>query len=38
MVWRNTTQVGCGIGNNGRTDFLVCWYSPQGNYVGQVPY
>lgn len=38
MVWRNTTQVGCGIGNNGRTDFLVCWYSPQGNYIGQVPY
>ena len=38
MVWRTTTQVGCGIGNNGRTDFLVCWYSPQGNYVGQVPY
>jgi hypothetical protein len=38
MVWRNTTQVGCGIGNHGRTDFLVCWYSPQGNYIGQVPY
>jgi hypothetical protein len=38
MVWRNTTQVGCGMGNNGRTDFLVCWYSPQGNYIGQVPY
>jgi len=38
MVWRKTTQVGCGIGNNGKTDFLVCWYSPQGNYIGQVPY
>jgi hypothetical protein len=38
MVWRATTEVGCGIGNNGKTDFLVCWYSPQGNYIGQVPY
>jgi hypothetical protein len=38
MVWRRTKQVGCGIGNNGRNDFLVCWYSPQGNYIGQVPY
>jgi hypothetical protein len=38
MVWRDTTQVGCGVGNNGKTDFLVCWYSPQGNYIGRVPY
>jgi uncharacterized protein YkwD len=38
MVWRRTTQVGCGIGNNGKKDFLVCWYSPQGNFMGQVPY
>ncbi|HEX3945680.1 MAG TPA: CAP family protein [Rhizomicrobium sp.] len=38
MVWRRTTQVGCGIGNNGKNDFLVCWYSPQGNYIGQAPY
>jgi hypothetical protein len=38
MVWRRTKQVGCGIGNNGRSDFLVCWYSPRGNYIGQVPY
>ncbi|HEY1962044.1 MAG TPA: CAP domain-containing protein [Rhizomicrobium sp.] len=38
MVWRNTTEVGCGIANNGVTDYLVCWYNPQGNYIGQVPY
>lgn len=38
MVWRKTTQVGCGIGNNGKKDFLVCWYSPQGNFMGEVPY
>lgn len=38
MVWRDTTRVGCGIGDNGKTDFLVCWYNPQGNYIGQMPY
>ncbi len=38
MVWRGTKKVGCGLGNNGSTDFLVCWYSPRGNYIGQVPY
>jgi hypothetical protein len=38
MIWRTTTEVGCGADNNGRMDFLVCWYSPQGNYVGAVPY
>jgi len=38
MIWRATTEVGCGRGNNGKTDFLVCWYSPEGNYVGQLPY
>ncbi len=38
MIWRATTEVGCGTGNNGKMDFLVCWYSPQGNYVGEMPY
>jgi uncharacterized protein YkwD len=38
MVWRSTTEVGCGITDNGTTDFLVCWYNPQGNYIGQMPY
>ena len=38
MIWRATTEVGCGIGNNGRSDFLVCWYNPKGNWVGQAPY
>src|ERR1041385_2857615 len=32
MIWRKTTQVGCGVGH-GKSDFLVCWYSPQGNYM-----
>lgn len=38
MIWRETTQVGCGMGNNGKMDFLVCWYNPQGNYMGKAPY
>jgi hypothetical protein len=38
MVWRTTTHVGCGTANNGGTVFLVCWYSPQGNFIGQVAY
>lgn len=37
MVWSNTTDVGCAVGNCGmwRT---VCWYGPAGNYIGEVPY
>ncbi|HEY1962045.1 MAG TPA: CAP family protein [Rhizomicrobium sp.] len=38
MVWRNTTEVGCGMADNGRTEFLVCWYNPQGNFFDQNPF
>ncbi len=38
MVWRATTEVGCGAAANGTSEFLVCWYSPQGNFIGQRPY
>ena len=38
MIWRSTTSVGCALASNGRTDFLVCRYSPPGNVVGQKPY
>jgi hypothetical protein len=38
MIWRGTTEVGCGAANSGQSDFLVCWYSPQGNFIGQAPY
>lgn len=39
MVWRNTTEIGCGIAPH-RTygGVMVCNYSPPGNYVGQRPY
>ena len=38
MIWRNTTQVGCAHSSNGSNDFLVCRYSPSGNYTGEKPY
>lgn len=48
MVWRATSQLGCGIRNcSTGTPFgpqfpnwtiVVCNYSPPGNYIGQRPY
>src|ERR1700742_78571 len=38
MVWKNTTSVGCALASNGKTDFLVCRYSPPGNIIGEKPY
>ena len=38
IIWRNSTQVGCGLASGGGTDYFVCQYNPPGNYVGQQPY
>jgi hypothetical protein len=38
MVWRDTTQVGCAEVTGGGNDYLVCRYSPPGNYEGEKPY
>jgi len=48
MVWRNTTQVGCASRDCSSGSpfgsqfpnwtFVVCNYSPPGNYIGQWPY
>jgi pathogenesis-related protein 1 len=42
VVWRNTTQVGCGMGmcGTGRSagEVWVCNYKAPGNYVGQKAY
>ncbi|HAN46296.1 MAG TPA: serine protease [Cyanobacteria bacterium UBA8156] len=35
IIWRNTTQVGCGLATAGGNDILVCRYSPPGNVMGQ---
>ncbi|TAL39851.1 MAG: SCP-like extracellular [Spirochaetes bacterium] len=38
VIWRGTTEVGCGLAKAGGNDILVCRYSPPGNYMGQKPY
>ena len=38
MVWKDTTQIGCGMASDAGQDYLVCRYSPPGNYEGEVPY
>ena len=38
IVWKNTTAVGCALASNGKTDYLVCRYSPPGNVEGEKPY
>ncbi len=38
MIWKNTTEVGCGIARGARMDYFVCQYNPPGNFQGQKPY
>lgn len=38
VVWRRTTQVGCGMARSQNREVWVCNYNPPGNYVGQRPY
>lgn len=38
MVWRNTTEVGCGLARGNGNDVLVCHYNPAGNVTGQGVY
>lgn len=35
LVWKGTREVGCAIASNKERDYLVCRYSPAGNFVGQ---
>lgn len=35
MVWKNTTEVGCGLASGNGSDVLVCHYNPAGNVIGQ---
>ncbi|NJN22079.1 MAG: hypothetical protein HC812_13970 [Leptolyngbya sp. RL_3_1] len=37
MIWRNTTEVGCGVAIGGGQEILVCHYNPPGNVTGQQP-
>lgn len=39
MVWRNTTEVGCGMTVcPDKGQLWVCNYNPPGNWIGQKPY
>jgi hypothetical protein len=38
MIWRGTQEVGCAMATGHGNDFLVCRYSPPGNFIGQKPY
>jgi hypothetical protein len=38
LVWRKTTQVGCGRASCGRKSVVVCRYNPPGNHIGRAPY
>ena len=38
IIWRDTTRLGCGIATGLGRDWLVCRYSPPGNWVGRYAY
>jgi len=38
LVWKETTDVGCGLATGGGNDFLVCRYNPRGNIFGEKVY
>lgn len=38
VVWKNTTQVGCGYALCSGNIILTCNYNPPGNYLNQRPY
>ncbi len=38
MVWRQTTQVGCGQAICNSTLIVACNYDPPGNFMGRKPY
>ena len=35
MIWSRTARVGCALHRSGRSDFLICRYSPAGNVSGE---
>jgi hypothetical protein len=38
VIWRNTTEVGCGLATGNGNDILVCNYNPPGNFLGAKVY
>jgi uncharacterized protein YkwD len=37
IVWRTTREVGCARASDATLDYLVCRYSPPGNWLGEDP-
>jgi Cysteine-rich secretory protein family len=37
LIWYNTKRVGCAVVSNRANDYLVCRYSPPGNWQGESP-
>lgn len=35
IVWSTTTEIGCALASSATADYLVCRYSPPGNYRGR---
>jgi uncharacterized protein YkwD len=38
VIWRDTTEVGCGLATKNGKDFLVCQYKTSGNRTGKLAY
>jgi len=38
VIWRDTTEVGCGLATQNGKDFLVCQYKTSGNRQGKLAY
>jgi hypothetical protein len=38
MIWADTLTIGCGAASCSGMTYLVCDYSPGGNYLGETPY
>jgi uncharacterized protein YkwD len=38
IVWRSSTEIGCGAASCDGQTVIVCRYSPPGNVIGQAPY
>ncbi len=37
IIWSRTARVGCALAANRQSEYLVCRYSPAGNYLGEDP-
>lgn len=38
LVWKTTTEIGCGMAKCGNQEIWVCNYNPPGNYIGRKAY